>query len=140
LRRKPKILGIFLILTVTWFQLPGFAYGDMTWTIRPQLNLGAPPLDVSESADGKWLFILTPGEVLIYSVAENAVKHRVPVDNGYDRLIHSPRSNTLILTSRSQKILRVIQLETIAEFDLSGLPFKGRERAPVTIAVFSDYQ
>jgi len=42
--------------------------------------------------------------------------------------------------SRSQKMLRVIQLETIHQFDLSGLPFKGREEAPVTIAVFSDYQ
>jgi len=62
------------------------------------------------------------------------------VGKGFDRLIYSPRSSSLILTSSSEKAVKVIQLEAIHKTDMSGLPFKGPENAPVTIAVFSDYQ
>lgn len=140
LRTKPRILGIFFIFLAIWSYLPGFAYGDVEWTVKTQLNLKAPPLDVSESPDGKWLFILTPGEILIYSITEDRIKDRVPVDTVYDRLIHSTRSNTLILASRSEKSLKIVKLEMIHEFSMAGLPFRGTDNAPITIAVFSDYQ
>jgi hypothetical protein len=76
----------------------------------------------------------------MYSITEDMIKHRVPVDPGYDGLIHSPKTNTLILTSASENKLEVIQLETVHRFDISGLPSKGPNHAPVTLAVFSDYQ
>ncbi len=133
---------MFLILMVTWSWSwsPGFARADVEWTVKTQLDLKAPPLDVYESADGQWLFILTPEEILIYSIAEDKVMNRVPVDRRYDRVIHSWKNSILILTSSSENTVKVIQLEEIHKFDLSGLPFKGPENAPVTLAVFSDYQ
>jgi len=129
-----------LVLTAIWYYAPQLAHADWAWRVKTDVNLEASPLDVSESIDGKWLFILTPGEVLLYSIPEDAVKHRIPVGKGFDRLIYSPRSSSLILTSSSEKAVKVIQLETIHKIDISGLPFKGPEHAPVTIAVFSDYQ
>ncbi|NIQ38314.1 MAG: hypothetical protein GTN81_06975 [Proteobacteria bacterium] len=142
MRTKSKILKMFLILMVTWSWSwsPGFARADVEWTVKTQLDLKAPPLDVYESADGQWLFILTPEEILIYSIAEDKVMNRVPVDRRYDRVIHSWKNSILILTSSSENTVKVIQLEEIHKFDLSGLPFKGPENAPVTLAVFSDYQ
>ncbi len=137
--QRPLIM-FFGLLLVFWFHWSGLAYGDMEWTIKTQVNLSGPPLDVSESADGKWLFILIPGEVVIYSIDEERVEKRIPVDKGFDSLTHSPRHNTLILTSHSAKAVQVIQLEMVHEIDISGLPFKGQNNAPVTIAVFSDYQ
>ena len=131
---------IVLVLTALCYCVPQLTYADWAWSVKTELNLEAPPLDVSESIDGAWLFILTPGEVLIYSIPEDAVKQRIPVGKGFDRLIYSPRSSSLILTSSSEKAIKVIQLETIHKIDISGLPFKGPENAPVTIAVFSDYQ
>jgi hypothetical protein len=120
--------------------VPELFPADLEWTIKKQLNLEASPLDISTSADGQWIFILAPGEVLVYSVSEDKVVNRIPVDKAFDRLTHSAKSNTLVLSSRSGKILKIIQLELIHKIDISGLPFKGPEHARVTMAVFSDYQ
>jgi hypothetical protein len=113
---------------------------DLDWTTKTQLDLKGPTRDVAQSADGKWVFILTPGEILVYSVPEGRVINRIPVDKAFDRLMHFASNNTLVLTSRSENTLKIIQLETIHDFDFTGLPFKGPEDAPVTLAVFGDYQ
>lgn len=132
--------GMLLSLIVVVLPTSRAASADLEWTVRKELDLKAAPLDISASADGKWIFILTPGEVLVYSISEDRVLHRIPVHEAFDRLMYSVRNNILILTSLTENTLRIIQLEPIHEFDISGLPFKGPEHAPITIAVFSDYQ
>jgi hypothetical protein len=62
------------------------------------------------------------------------------VDGQFDRLAHSPKDNTVVLSSSSGRSLKFIELELVYEFDVSELPFKGLENAPVTVAVFGDYQ
>jgi protein-disulfide isomerase len=44
------------------------------------------------------------------------------------------------LSSSGSKTLKILKLQDLYEVDLSGLPFKGPENAPVTVVVFSDYQ
>jgi hypothetical protein len=127
-------------LIVIWLLVSHAIAIDLDWTIKKQLDLKGPTLDVSESKDGQWLFILTPGEILVYSAPEGRVINRIPVGKAFDRLIHFASNNTLILTSRSESTLKIIQLETIYTFDVSGLPFLGPEHAPVTLAVFGDYE
>jgi hypothetical protein len=138
--RKWLILGIFLGITVSWICVPHLFPADVDWTIKKQLNLEVPPLDISASVDGRWIFILVPREILVYSVSEDKVVNQIPVDKAFDKLTHSARSNTLVLSSQSEKTLKIIQLELIHKIDISGLPFKGPENAPVTMAVFGDYQ
>ena len=138
--KKRIIIGICLSLVVTWIYVPQLFSADWEWTTKKQLNLEAPPLDISTSADGQWIFILAPGKVLVYSISEDKVMNRIPVDKAFDRLTHSAKNNTLILGSRAEKRLKVIQLELIYKIDISSLPFKGPDHAPVTIAVFGDYQ
>jgi hypothetical protein len=138
--KKQLILGIFLGITVSWICVPELFPADLEWTMKKQLNLEASPLDISTSADGQWIFILAPGKILVYSVSEDKVVNRIPVDKAFDRLRHSARSNTLVLSSRSGRMLKIIQLELIHKIDISGLPFKGPEHARVTMAVFTDYQ
>lgn len=132
--------GTLLFLITVSLPTSQVASTDLEWTLKKELDLKAAPLDISASADGRWIFILTPGEVLVYSNSENRVINRIPVDEAFDRLMYSVRNNILILTSLTENTLRIIQLEPIHEFDISGLPFRGPEHAPITIAVFSDYQ
>ena len=127
-------------MMVSLICVPQVFPADVEWTIKKQLNLDVSPLDISPSLDGQWIFILAPGEVLVYSVSEDKVVNRIPVDKAFDKLTHSPRNNTLVLGSRSDKRLEIIQLELIHKIDVSGLPFKGSENAPVTMVVFGDYQ
>ncbi|UCF57973.1 MAG: hypothetical protein JSW15_05865 [Deltaproteobacteria bacterium] len=140
MKRKPLILGIFLSLMVSCIGVPQLFSADMELTVKKQLNLEVSPLDISTSVDGRWIFILARGEILVYSVPAAKVVNRVPVDKAFDTLTHSPASNTLVLGSRSGKTLKIIQLELIHRIDISGLPFKGPENSLITIAVFGDYQ
>ena len=140
LRKKALILGIFLGLVVNFICIPHLLAANVEWTPKKQLELGASTLDITTSLDGRWIFILAPGEILVYSISEEKVVNRIPIDKAFDRLTHSPRTNTLILGSGTEKILKIIELEVIHNIEISGLPIKGPEDAPVTIAIFGDYQ
>ncbi len=135
-----KLIFLLSILVICLSLVANPCYAEVEWSLKKQLNLDAAPLDVTTSSDGQWMYFLVPGEILIYSVIEDKVANRIPVDKSFDRLAHSAADNTLIVSSSSGKMVKLIQLAMVYKFDLSGLPFKGPEKAPVTIAVFSDYQ
>jgi hypothetical protein len=137
---KRLLVWVIIGLAGSWLAAAPVFPADFEWTVTKHLKLEASPLDVAPSADGQWLFILAPGDILVYSVREDKVVKHIPVDKAFDRVIQSAGENTLILSSRSGQALEIIQLEPVYRFDLSGLPFKGLDHAPVTIAVFSDYQ
>ncbi len=138
-----NIFAIRIILTflASLLFVPQHAVAQkMEWTIKTERNLEATPLDTAVSADGRLIFILSPGEILVYSVLQQKVINRIPVDKRFDRVTFSRADNTLIVTSSSEKVLKTIQLEFIQNIDITGLPFKGPANAPVTVAVFNDYQ
>ncbi len=115
-------------------------YAEVEWSQRRQFNLYLAPLDIASSLDGLWIYILSPGEVVLYSVLDDKVISRIPVDKSFDRISYSSQSNTLFVSSSAAKTIKLIQLEVLQKFSLDGLAYKGHENAPVTIAVFSDYQ
>jgi hypothetical protein len=138
--RNRLICGILLVFVISWISVPQVFATNLELTERKQLTLDVSPLDIAASADGQWLFILTPGEIIVYSALEDKISKGIPIDKEFDRLTYSARDNALILSSRTEKSVKIIQLELIHEFDNSGLPVKGPENAPVTVAVFGDYQ
>ncbi len=133
-------MALLLIIILGGVSAPLLSHADMEWRVVKELQLKDQPLDMANALDGKTLFILVSGEVLIQSMRSNDISQRIPVGKEFDRLAYSPRNNTLILTSSSAKTLKIIQLDRIHQFDYSGLPYLGPKDAPVTIAVFSDYQ
>jgi hypothetical protein len=139
-----KILCIFLAFFVLFLTssptFPASVDPKVEWQIQTQLALPDTPLDVIPSGDGEWLFILFPGQVQIFSRTSGRVFAVIPVEGDFDKLTHSSRDNTLILASSSEKKVNIIQLQAVYAIDVSEHPFKGPENAPVTLAVFSDYQ
>jgi len=133
----------FMSLIVSFVVSVGFvtsASAELEWTFREQVPLTSAPLDNAVSADGKSLYILSAGEILVYSLTQNKIVNTIPIENEYDNIAVSPRGNSLIVTSSAGKSLKIIDLEFVYNIDISGLPLKGPADAPVTIAVFSDYQ
>jgi hypothetical protein len=119
---------------------PQIVQADLEWKIIKDLDLKATPLDVAPSADGKWLFILTPGEILVYSLPGGKITDQLPVDKDFDRIASLPRADMLTIASSTKKTLQLILLEAVYKIDVTGLPYKGPPDALVTVVVFDDYQ
>ncbi len=138
--KKIIMFVLAILVMVAWASFPKMVQADVEWKVLKSLDLKATPLDVAPSMDGQRLFVLTPGEILVYSIPEGKITDHIPVDKEFDRIVALPRGDTLSISSSSKKMLQVILLENIYKIDVSGLPFKGPKDAPVTIAVYDDYQ
>lgn len=57
-----------------------------------------------------------------------------------DQIRVAPKGDSLFLNSRENKTIQIVNLDFVVDIDVAGSPFKGREDAPVTIAVFNDFQ
>jgi len=138
-----KRLYYFMSLLVFFVVSVGFvsiASAELEWTFRQPVPLTSAPLDNAVSADGQLLYMLSAGEIVVYSLTRNKAINTIPLDREYDNIAVSPKGNSLIVTSSTDKSLKIIDLEFVYQIDISDLPLKGPADAPVTIAVFSDYQ
>lgn len=133
------VLFCFLFLFFAGWVHPD-VYADVEWNVQSTLNLKNRPLDITSSADGKWIYILTPGEVLIYSQAKKSIVDRIPVDKGVSQITVLSRRNQLFATNQKKKTVTVIDFDFIIKIDVKGSYFKGPADAPVVIAVFEDFQ
>ena len=140
MKKTVVLLALAFFFVGGWTFFPQIVRADVEWRVTKELDLKTSPLDVAPSVDGKWLFILTPGEILIFSIPEGVVTDRIPVGKDFDRIAPLPRPDMLTITSSANKALQVILFETVYKIDVTGLPFKGPQDAWVTVAVFDDYQ
>ena len=134
-----SVLCSMLFMVLAWIPLPAQAV-DIDWTLLKQFQLNGKPLDIAASGDGKLFFVLTPGEVAVYSnFAEKPFK-QISIDGDFDRMIYSEKNSTLILTNAATNTIKILGIDLVQEISIEGSPFKGPENAPVTLAVFDDYQ
>ncbi|MFH1026233.1 MAG: hypothetical protein V1764_06100 [Nitrospirota bacterium] len=131
---------LFLFPFIFCLAFPAISGAELVWKEKTKLKLDVSPLDIVQSDDGQWTFILSSDAVLVYSVAEGKVMQNIPLDEGFDSLSYAGKSRRLILTSKSRNMMKVILLDVVHKIDVTGMPFMGAENATVTIAVFSDYQ
>ena len=140
MKKMAVVLVLAFLSLAGWSPFLPTAQAGQEWKVIKDLDLKASPLDVAPSADGQWLYILTPGEILVYSMQEGKITDQVPVGKEFDRIAALPRANGLTLSSSANKTIQIVMLEHVITIDVSGLPFKGPRNAPVVIAVFDDYQ
>lgn len=137
---KMKKWVVLLSTAIVWGLLMQPGHADVRWTTVKEVSLSVVPLGSVPSPDGKALYVLASGELLVYSLDEEKVTLRVPVAPEFDRLWGGPQGRTILLgSSRSGKV-KILRPETIHRLHLADHPFRGPEDAPVTVAVFDDYQ
>lgn len=132
-----------LIATLSSLFLLGLAApssATVEWTQGKTIHLEKPPVDVAFSENGKWFFVLTnEGNVEVYS-ADGKLSDTIAVGKQVDRIKAGPQENILLLISRQNRTIEEVLLEFVYDIDVAGAPFEGKEKAPVTVVVFSDYQ
>ncbi|MEJ2587497.1 MAG: hypothetical protein P8165_07920 [Deltaproteobacteria bacterium] len=136
LRRLKFYLGIIVI----FFAVAATADAGVNMDLQKQLTLEDAPIDVVATPDGKYLFVLTDrGNVAVFD-EKGIFQNKIHLGNEVDQLEMGPKGGRLYVTSRSGKTIRIISLDFFEEINTKGAPYKGPANAPVTIAVFSDFQ
>lgn len=114
--------------------------GKLEWKVVRDFQLSSPPVDIAYSLDGKYVFILTPNsEVLVYD-ASKTLQGIIPVDEGVTSIALDPRAQFLHLSNRKERKLYTLVVDFTVNVNTENSHIKGQKDAPVTIAVFSDFQ
>jgi protein-disulfide isomerase len=134
---------LFLVLFLSGSALAAhaqdFSY-DVEWTVIDELNLQSPVLDVAAPTDVNSLYILTSGNILLYSLDDATLIKQIPIEKIYNRLTASADGSYVVVSSTTKRNLKIISLENSYNFSTEALPFIGPKEADVTITVFNDYQ
>lgn len=133
------ILALFLFASPL-LPVP-YALGDSFDVMeRRETILMGGAVDLAVSGDGQWTFILTEkGEVAIYNAAGDLLQ-TLKVGSGFNRIAYDQAGNRLLLGGAGRQELRTIKLTMRYGIDDSGSPIKGAIDAPVTVAVYNDFQ
>jgi protein-disulfide isomerase len=138
-----KIRQITVLLASLLVFLPALrseALAEVEWKVQQTLTLEHAPKDMAVAQDGKWLYLLTDdGKLLIYSAA-GELAQKIPIGTEIDRIQSGPEPDLLFLASQKNKTVQLLTLDFIQNINVTGSPFKGPEKAPVVIAVFTDFQ
>jgi hypothetical protein len=135
-----RALGPFILLTCGFLLLNSTAYATVDWQIIKTLELKQAFIDVAVTPDGRWTFALTAeGDVLIYSAA-GKLEGTLNVQGKFDKISTSANGDKIYLSDQEAATLKIIAVEFVKEIDTNNAPFKGPADAPVTIAVFNDFQ
>jgi hypothetical protein len=126
------------VITCLGLTIPVLAKTD--YQVRQKLQLEQAPIDMLVSSSNKWIYILNDkGQIIIYTT-RGQLRDTIDVGPGVDQIKAGPRDDMLFLLSRESKSVQVITIEFTEEITIQGSPIKGPAEAPVTVAVFSDFQ
>jgi predicted DsbA family dithiol-disulfide isomerase len=132
-------VSVFLCLLIV-LVVSSSSYAEVEMTIARTLTLEETPVDTALSVGGKYIFVLTKtGKVLAYTL-DGKLSGTVAVDKSVDSIKAGPREEILFLVSSEKKTVQLSVLEFVYEINVIGSPFKGAANAPVTIALFTDFQ
>lgn len=138
-QRTPILRNIKLAVILAIVLIPAVLHAAFDVERILTAEIGAPILDVTTNPAGDLVFVLTPGEILIYSTDDQAVLDRIPIKKPFDRIAYQDQDR-LVLTAAKPSRINVIRFSRLYEIELSGRVINGPADAKVTLVVFDDYQ
>ena len=116
------------------------ALAGATWQVHQTVRFDSTPLDMLPDYQAGRVYVLDDaGEILIYGF-NGRLKGKIDVGNDVIGIEAGPNDDMLYLLRKEDKSIQSISISITEEIDITGSPFRGRKDAPVTIAVFSDFQ
>jgi len=132
----------FFLVLVTLGAVCTAAVGEATvnWQLAPAIDIGQTPKDAVVSASGDWIYVLTKtGNILIYSF-DGQLEDTIHVGEDISFISPGLSDNQVLVGSGKGNTVQMLSVEFVREIDISGAQVLGLPDAPVTIAVFMDYQ
>ena len=116
------------------------ANGNVNWTVKASWTLPAKPIDFAQSLDNKKVFILAGDANVHVFTAEGQKLGSVPVAAGVSAIDIAPRGEMLYLLNSQDNSYTAMDVSFNQQIDLTGVPIRGKQDAPITIVEFSDFQ
>lgn len=136
-----KIKRIICAIAIGWCALGiGAASAEIELRTYTQYPLAEPPVDIAVSKAGKWVYVLTNSGTIRVFTLEGDLKDEVQVGNGVNRIEPGPQDHILFLSNSKDGTVQLVLFEFVHDIDVTGSPFMGPADAPVTVAVFSDFE
>lgn len=112
----------------------------LEWEVVRKFDIGSKPVDIAHSLDGKYAFVLTDQHVITVFDQAGVLQGSIPVEKGVNAIALDPMGQYLHLTDSSSNTFYTLTLDFVAQINSTKAPTKGDINAPVTVAVFSDFQ
>ena len=135
MRLKP-----LLILVVAVVAAATSAQAAVDARVVRTLDLAAKPLDLAIPGNGRYIYVLTADAKLQIFMGNGQLRDTIPVEPGVDRIQPGPREDLLYLVDSTNNRIQVLYLDFIQEIPVATSPTKGPADAPVTVAVFTDFE
>jgi hypothetical protein len=137
--QRGGFIGVMALLVLTLCTGP-VSSAQTQWKVQQTLQLEGEPLDMVTAARSRRVYVLNKqGEIQVYSF-NGKLKGKIDVGADVFKIKAGPNDNMLFLLRRNTKSMQAITINLTEKIDIQGSPFKGSPSAPVTIAVFSDFQ
>ena len=136
-----KIMRIICAIVSGWCVLGiSAAFAEVELRTFKQYQLSESPLDIAVSKAGKWVYVLTDKGTIRVFTLEGDLKDEVQVGRNVNRIEPGPQDHILFLSNTKDGTVQMVLFDFIHDIDITGSPFKGPADAPVTVAVFSDFE
>ncbi len=143
---KTSLLFSLLVAAVLTTSLMGTAVSaqengeELLINKTRQWQLPFTPVDMVQSVDGKYIFVLTDNHKLLIYEPNGNLKASADVDPGVVAIDTDARGEQILLVDKDNKTFTSFSIDFVAEIDITGSPLQGNPDAPVTVAVFSDFE
>lgn len=134
------ILGLSFSTTSAFAVADASESSKVQWQVEKNWTLPAKPLDLVYSLDGKRVFVLTDQQQVLVYAATGDLLGKIPVKKGVSAIDIAPRGEKLYLLNANDNSFTDLSVDYIVDINVAGSPFLGKADAPVTIAVFTDFE
>lgn len=110
------------------------------WQVEKSWQIPSKPLDIVYALDGKRVFILTDQDKVLVYTAEGDLLGKIDVEKGVTAIDIAPRGEKLYLINQKDNSFTDLIVDFVVNVNTQGSPYLGNANAPVTIAVFTDFE
>ncbi|MBW1636072.1 MAG: hypothetical protein JRC87_05995 [Deltaproteobacteria bacterium] len=114
--------------------------GRVEWKVMQSWPTENKTVDMVHSLDGKYVFILNDkSQVQIYN-RQGQLQGSIPVSKSVSAIDIAPQGEALYLIDNNTNTFKTVSVSFVVNVNITDSPFKGPVDAPVTIAVFTDFE
>lgn len=110
------------------------------WKVLQSWPTESKTMDMVHSLDGKYVYILNDkNQVQIFN-RQGQLQGSIPVEESVSAIDIAPQGETLYLVDNLKNTFSAVSVSFVVDVNTTDSPFEGPADAPVTIAVFTDFE